>query len=64
MSKYLLSISFQGKRWTISQLNLFQRENDLFITLSIVYIQISNTYLPEFLNILHYVEANPVRMCR
>ena len=36
----------------------------LFITLSIVYIQISNTYLPEFLNILLYVEANPVWMCR
>ena len=35
-----------------------------YITLSIVYIQISNTYLPEFLNILLYVEANPVRMCR
>ena len=42
----------------------FQLENDLFITLSIVYIQISNTYLPEFLNILLYVEANPVWMCR
>ena len=42
----------------------FQREKDLFITLSIVYIQISNTYLPEFLNILLYVEANPVWMCR
>ena len=42
----------------------FQHENDLFITLSIVYIQISNTYLPEFLNILLYVEANPVWMCR
>ena len=41
----------------------FQREKDLF-TLSIVYIQISNTYLPEFLNILLYVEANPVWMCR
>ena len=38
----------------------FQREKDLFITLSIVYIQILNTYLPEFLNILLYVEANPV----
>ena len=38
----------------------FQREKDLFITLSIVYIQISNPYLPEFLNILLYVEANPV----
>ena len=37
---------------------------DLFITLSIVYIQISNTYLPEFLKILLYVEANPVWMCR
>ena len=43
----------------------FQREKDLFITLSIVYIQISNnTYLPEFLNILLHVEANPVWMCR
>ena len=42
----------------------FSREKDLFITLSIVYIQISNTYLPEFLNILLYVEANPVWMCR
>ena len=42
----------------------FQREKDLFITLSIVYIQISNTYLSEFPNILLYVEANPVRMCR
>ena len=30
----------------------FQQEKDLFISLSIVYIQISNTYLPEFLNIL------------
>ena len=26
----------------------------MFITLSIVYVQISNTYLPEFLNILFY----------
>ena len=42
----------------------FQREKDLFITLSIVYIQISNTHLPEFLNILLYVEANPVQKCR
>ena len=42
----------------------FQREKDLFITLSIVYIQILNTYLPEFLNILLYVEANPEWMCR
>ena len=32
--------------------------------MSIVYIQISNTYLPEFLNILLYIEANPVWMCR
>ena len=32
----------------------------MFITLSFVYIQIPNTYLPEFLNILLYVEANPV----
>ena len=42
----------------------FQREKDLFITLSFVYIQISNTCLPEFLNILLYVQANPVWMCR
>ena len=42
----------------------FQREKDLFITLSIVYIQILNTYLPEFLNILLYVKAYPVWMCR
>ena len=42
----------------------FQREKDMFITLSIVYIQIANTYLTEFLNILLYVEANPVEMCR
>ena len=42
----------------------FQREKDMFITLSVVYIQISNTYLPEFPNILLYVEANPVWMCR
>ena len=42
----------------------FQREKDLFITQTIVYIQISNTYLPEFVNILLYVEANPVWMCR
>ena len=39
-------------------------KTDLFITLYIVYFQILNTYLPEFLNILIYVEANPVRMCR
>ena len=38
----------------------FQREKDLFITLFIVYIQISNSYLPEFLNILLYIQANPV----
>ena len=31
-----------------------------FYSLSIVYIQISNTYVPEFPNILLYVEANPV----
>ena len=30
---------------------------------SVVYIQISNTYLPEFPNILLYVEANPVYEC-
>ena len=28
----------------------FQREKDLFVALSIVYIQISNTDLPEFLS--------------
>ena len=44
----------------IYYIHKFQREKDLFITLSIVYVQISNTYLPEFLNILLYVEANPV----
>ena len=38
-------------------------KKDLFISLSIVYIQISNTYLPEFLNLLLYVEVNPVWMC-
>ena len=32
--------------------------------MSIVYIQILNTYLPEFLNILLYIEANPVWMSR
>ena len=32
--------------------------------MSIVYIQISNSYLQEFLNILLYVEANFVWMCR
>ena len=42
----------------------FQREKDLFITLSIVYIQISNTYLSESLNILLYVKANPVWICQ
>ena len=42
----------------------FQREKDLFITPSIVYIQISHTYLPESLNILLYVEANPVWICQ
>ena len=62
------------KKWRLIFYNLslnlkyyihkFQREKDLFITLSIVYIQISNTYLLEFLNILLYVKANPVWMCR
>ena len=41
----------------------FQREKHLFITLSIVYIQISSTYLRDFLNILLHVEVNPVWMC-
>ena len=40
-----------------------KEKTDLFITLYIVYFQILNTYLPEFLNILLYVEANPVWMC-
>ena len=40
--------------------SLSEREKYLFITLSIVYIHISNTYSPEFLNILLYVEANPL----
>ena len=34
----------------------FQREKDLCFTLSIVYIQISNTYFPEFLN-TYYVTS-------
>ena len=42
----------------------FHQDEDLFITLSIVYFQISATYLKEFLNILLYVVANPVWMCR
>ena len=42
----------------------FQRDEDLFITLSIVYFQISNTYLLEFVNILRCVKANPIWMCR
>ena len=42
----------------------FQREKDLFVTQSIVYIQILNAYLPEFLNVLLYVKANPEWMCR
>ena len=41
----------------------FQRDEDLFITLSIVYFQISNTYFLEFVNILRYVKANPIWMC-
>ena len=41
-----------------------KREEDLFINLSIVYFQISNTYLPEsVVNIFLYEEANPVSMC-
>ena len=52
----------ESKKWThiFYRLSLhlklyihnFQREKDLIITLSIVFSQISNTYLPEFLNIL------------
>ena len=47
--------------------NIFTKSNEkktCLFTLSIVYIEISNTYLPEFLNILLYVGANPVLMCR
>ena len=41
-----------------------KREEDLLINLSIVYFQISNTYLPEsVVNIFLYEEANPVSMC-
>ena len=54
------SLSLNLKKYILK----FQREKDMFITLSIVYIQISNTYVPEFLNISLYVEANPVWMCR
>ena len=46
--------------------NIFTNSNektDLFITLSIAYFQILNSYLLEFLNILLYVETNPVWMC-
>ena len=46
--------------WDNLYIHKVHREKDLFITLSIVYIQLLNTYLPEFLNILLYVEANPV----
>ena len=38
-----------------SEVNIFTNSNekkDLFIALSIIYIQISNTYLPDFLNML------------
>ena len=48
------------KQHIFTYIHKFQQEKDLFITLSIVYIQISNTYLPEFLNILLYIKANPV----
>ena len=44
--------------------NKFTKSNEkktcLLLYHSIVFIQISNTYLPEFLNILLYVEVNPV----
>ena len=41
----------------------FQREEDLFITLFIEYSHIY-TYLPKFVNILLYAEANAAWMCR
>ena len=56
MKTHFYRLSFHLKKY----IHKFQREKDLFITLSIVYIQISNTYLPEFVNILLYIEANPV----
>ena len=44
----------------LKYIHKFQQEEYSFITLSIVYFQISNAFLPEFVNILLYVEANPV----
>ena len=41
-------------------MRIFVKEEDLFITLSIVYLHILNTYLLEFANFLLYVVANPV----
>ena len=48
----------------LKYIHKFQQEEYSFITLSIVYFQISNAFLPEFVNILLYVEANPVWTCR
>ena len=51
-------VQFSSLLWPLNK-----RSKELFITLSIVYSQILNTYLPEFVNILLYVEANPVLPC-
>ena len=49
---------FTGLASTKSKyIHKFQREEDLFITLFIVYSHIY-TYLPKFVNILLYAEAN------
>ena len=56
---------FTGLASTKSKyIHKFQREEDLFITLFIVYSHIY-TYLPKFVNIcLFYAEANAAWMCR
>ena len=54
-------------RWGLASIwsNIFTNSNKkkTCLLLSIVYIQISNSYFPEFLNSLLYVDANPVWMC-
>ena len=42
---------------------IFQQEEYLFTTLSIVCFQISDTFLSEFVNILLFVEANHEWIC-
>ena len=51
-------IPFLGLSLPRNQTETLATRANLFITLSIVYIQISNTYLPEVLNILLYVEVS------